>query len=132
MDDATLASLEAAFRATPENRPLLLLLLKAYLDRSKYAAAVELVGSRSPSDFPDPAERRLVAKVFLAAGDPSRGLQFAHTDEPEDLVLRARALFALGRTPEAVPLYEQAVSKNPTLEDLDLLAAFRARFRSWQ
>lgn len=129
MDDTTLLSLEAALSATPENAALAFVVVRAYLDRGdapRATVVLDRLGGASPLN----AEQRcLAARAWLAAGNPERSLAAARGDEPEVVLARARALSALGRRDEALAAYSEAVSGNPTLEDLDLKALLGARQR---
>ena len=129
MDDATLASLSEALRVSPDNRPLLLTLLRAYLDLNRASEAAALLGDRRPEAFAKDDERALISEVLLAAGQAERALGFATGEAPALLILRARALRALDRLEEARQAYGRAVAGNPALEDLDLAASLSVRVR---
>lgn len=66
--------------------------------------------------------RATVVRLLLDAGDATRALEHAAGNEPELMILRARALHALNDPPAALAAYEAAVRANPTLEDRDLRA----------
>jgi len=91
VDDATLASLSEALRVSPDNRPLLLTLLRAYLDLDRVSEAAALLGDRRPEGFPKDDERALISEVLLAAGQAERALGFAAGEAPALLMLRATA-----------------------------------------
>jgi len=129
VDDATLASLSEALRVSPDNRPLLLTLLRAYLDLNRASEAAALLGDRRPEAFAKDDERALISEVLLAAGQAERALGFATGEAPALLILRARALRALDRLEEARQAYGRAVAGNPALEDLDLAASLSVRVR---
>lgn len=54
----------------------------------------------------------------------------ANVEDPEALLLKARALRAVGRLEEGAAAYKRAVEANAALEDLDLKAALTARVRT--
>ena len=64
-----------------------------------------------------------VVRLLLDANDHVRARELAIGDSPEIVILRARALHALGDRAGSLAAYEQAVGANPTLEDRDLRAA---------
>jgi SpoVK/Ycf46/Vps4 family AAA+-type ATPase len=129
VDDATLASLSEALRVSPDNRPLLLTLLRAYLDLDRASEAAALLGDRPPEAFAREDERALISEVLLAAGQAERALAFAAGEAPALLMLRARALRVLDRFEEARQAYGRAVAGNPALEDLALAASLSVRVR---
>jgi transitional endoplasmic reticulum ATPase len=149
MDDATLASLRAALAASPQNVDLLVVVLGALVERGDAAEAARLVREAGAPTFERPAHRRAAAEALLKAGDAQGALDLTEAgasaggavsgasaggavsgaDDGETLILKARALHALGRPKEAVQAYKDAVAQNPTLEDLDLKAQIGARVR---
>jgi transitional endoplasmic reticulum ATPase len=124
MDDSTLETLLKALRASPENGPLLALLLRGYLERGEPARAAELLRD-SRAELTDADARALAARVWLETGAPDRALPLT---QPASLP-RVRALFQLGRTSEARSEYAAAVAANPTQEDPDLRAQLHATVR---
>jgi ATP-dependent 26S proteasome regulatory subunit len=126
MDDATIASLKAAYGLTPANHALLALLLRAYVAKGDTAACVPLVANLDLAGFPADA-RCAVAEAFLALGKPAEALDAAPDETGQGLLLRARACAALGRTREGIALYDAAVLDNPLLEDLTLRTLLGAR-----
>src|SRR5262245_4558608 len=117
MDDATLIHLRAALATSPDNIPLLLVLVRAHLERQDPQAAFALVQHRAPSCFPSSGDRRLAARAALAAGDASAALAFLTGDTPDELTDRARALLAQDRSAEGLAAYRSAVAANPAVED---------------
>jgi SpoVK/Ycf46/Vps4 family AAA+-type ATPase len=71
----------------------------------------------SPDNVP---LRVSVVRLLLDGGAHAHALELATGDQPEILILRARALHALRDQPAALAAYEAAVRGNPTLEDRDL------------
>jgi SpoVK/Ycf46/Vps4 family AAA+-type ATPase len=126
MDDITFASLRAALEVTPANQGLRLVLLKACATRGEAQLGAELSRGLDLAAL-SPADRAAVAEVRLAAGDPSGALGAAEGDDPPLLLLRARALAALGRADEAKAAYREAVARSPALEDVALAALLGAR-----
>jgi SpoVK/Ycf46/Vps4 family AAA+-type ATPase len=126
LDDATVAALDAALAASPDNDALRLILLKARHARGEDEAALTLLGERGPSSFAD-VERATVGAILLDAGAAERSLAFLTASTSEALLLRARALLQLDRREEAKLAYADAVRANPTLEDKGLEAQLGAR-----
>jgi transitional endoplasmic reticulum ATPase len=117
MDNETLKSLKAAYLVTPQNAALLAVLLGAYLERGDAQAAYELIasyGKTKPEDF---AQRRLIARVCIAARRTEESLDYLTDETSETLILRAGALADLGRTDDGLDAYRRAVAANPALED---------------
>jgi len=131
VDDATLASLEAALAVSPDNTPLLALVLRAQLDRGEPERACALLPSGLESRMADPACRLLAAEACLAGGQPERALAFAADESPAAQLLCARACLALDRLDEGRKLYDRAVAANPALEDVALRDRLSARVRAF-
>ena len=129
MDDETLTSLRAALAQSPQNAELLVVLLRAYLDRNEPEKARELIDGARLETIVKEEHREVVARALLKTGEAERALAFADGASADAQLLRARAFAALGRRDEAARAYENAVAKNPTLEDLDLKALIGARTR---
>ncbi len=119
MDDATLSSLKAALAASPDNGPLLALLLRAHLTRNELPAARELLGTRPPEHLPE-QDRHVGAQVLLDTGDARRALLFCQGPTAEQALWAAHAHLALEETEPARAAYQRAVTANATLEDVDL------------
>ncbi|HEY5943950.1 MAG TPA: ATP-binding protein [Kofleriaceae bacterium] len=66
------------------------------------------------------ALRASVVRMLIENAAHAHALELATGDQPEILILRARALHALHDQPAALAAYEAAVRANPTLEDRDL------------
>ncbi|MBZ4420789.1 26S protease regulatory subunit [Myxococcus sp. RHSTA-1-4] len=126
MDDATLSSLKAALAASPDNGPLLALLLRAHLTRGELPAARELLGTRAPEHLPE-QDRHVGAQVLLESGDARRALLFCQGSTAEQALWAARAHLALEELDAARAAYQRAVTANATLEDMDLRARLSAR-----
>src|SRR5262245_21192093 len=78
-----------------------------------------LLGSLATS--PDNVTLRITIVRMLVDGSAhARALEHATGEQPEILILRARALHALDDQPAALAAYEAAVRANPTLEDREL------------
>ena len=131
MDDQTLASLKTALAASPQNRELRLVLVRAHLDRDEPGPAYELLREIPPASLVDPEQRLLAARVCLEAGHPEAALEHAAGDDPKALLLQARALLALERRTEGRQRYDAAVARSPALEDLDLRNQLTANVRTF-
>ena len=131
MDDQTLASLKTALSATPQNRELRMVLIRAHADRDEPDEALELLREIPPSDLADAGQRLLAGQVCLDADEAAEALEYAAGDDPRLLLLQARALLALERRPEGRARYDAAVAASPALEDLDLRAQLGANVREF-
>ena len=132
MDDNTLASLRNALLASPDNRELRMVLVRAHLSRGEPAAAAELLESIEPGDLAM-TDRVTAAGALVEAGDADRALRFAEGDEPPAAMLlaRARALLGLERLAEGLAAYDAAVAAEPALEDRDLRVRLAANVREF-
>lgn len=110
----------------------LIAVLRACLARADAKAAKELLAGHDLSTFEAPADRAILARVFLEAGEPQEALRLAALDAPDTLIVRAEALAALGRVDEGRAAYEHAVAANPALENRELRARLEGRIRSLQ
>src|SRR5687767_14804627 len=118
MDDATLRSLLAALTATPDNTALRVAVIRA-LHAKGDARASDHIASLTGTQLAAP-DRAFVARVLFESGSPARAAQFLDgVNDPDGLLVRARALHALGDQAGALAAYEGAVRGNPTLEDRD-------------
>jgi transitional endoplasmic reticulum ATPase len=131
MDQKTLDSLHTALAASPENLPLLKVLMAAYLERDEPETAVALLEARTPADLPGVEERLLAARACLAAGHPERALGFAAGDSAAAKMLQARCLLALERNADGLRCYQAAVAANPTLESPALRDRLQAVVRTF-
>ncbi len=132
MDEMILATLRAAFDASPENRELRMVLAGAHLERDETEEARELVHELDPADELAPESRRLAARVCLAADDAAGALAWAGDDDkPETLLLKARAHLALDKRDEGLRFYRAAVEANPALENLALRDRLTSKVRTF-
>ena len=129
MDDTTFESLKSALSAGPNNPKLLLVVLNEALARRDEAIVAELLDYQAVHACSDPADRRALAQGFTLIGKRERALELLGDDEPESLIERSKLLLALDRKDEAQRAYEQAVARNPALEDLELKGVLGAQVR---
>lgn len=125
VDDATIAALQAALAASPDNAELRGVLIGARLERGEHEAGVALLEGVAPDQLTKSAQ--LVAvRLCLGAGRHELGLAFVeahgdtHGDGSEALLLRARLLLGLARLDEARAAYRAALERNATVEDREL------------
>lgn len=112
--------LEAALAATPENKILLVLVLRGYLQRDDANAAHRVLAGYPAQDLQDSEQKNLAAQVCLAVGQSEQALAYLHDANAPGLILKARALLALSRLDEAKRAYQEAISLNASLEQRDL------------
>lgn len=127
MDDQLIQTLVRALAASPDNVELKLALLRGRIDRGEFDEAAALARTIPPQLVTDPDTRRRLVTLLLDGGDAAAALDLAGGDEPPFLLLRAKALAALGRPDEARTEYDRAVAANPGLEDRELAARIAAR-----
>ena len=119
MDDATLAGLRAALAASPDNLPLLGMILGGLAERENHEEGLRLLGARAPEDL-DPKARIAAARLLAQAEERERGLAFyrsAVTAAPplEDRELEARLSTRPAELPSGKP--QLRVLSSGRLED---------------
>lgn len=90
MGDSTLDALERAYRATPQNVQLLIVLLGTLLERGAPEKAHGLLVDGPSIAISDPSHRHLAARVCLEAGDAELALIYARDETSDTLLLGAR------------------------------------------
>jgi len=131
MDDSTLQSLKAAWQVTPDNHALLLVILRACLEREEAAAGWALMAGRDLGAVTDPEDRIVVARICLGAGQADAALAYADAATANAQFVRAEALAALGREEEGRVAYQRAIAANPALQDMALEARLTGRVRTF-
>jgi SpoVK/Ycf46/Vps4 family AAA+-type ATPase len=127
MDDGYIDQLKNALELTPDNPALLALLIQAHLDRCEVDEALNQL-NRTHVDMKATEELGcLAARTYLQADDAESALAYLNGTSPETNLCKAKALLALERRAEGYKAYQQAVEANPTLEDVELAAALRAK-----
>jgi len=123
MDSAVFDSLRSALRASPNNRELALVVLRAALERDDPTLVREVLGELKldPSGLAEP-ERREFARAYLSLEEPVRALDWLGGDASETLILKARAHCLTGQLEEGRVAYRAAIAANPALEDRALSA----------
>lgn len=130
MDDATVQGLKRAYLLSPENQALLLVLLRAHLDRDEAGEAYALIAQRRPQDVPVAEEDRTIfARACLETGHAVEALEWAEGTSPLLAMCRAQALAQLERLQEGREAYQQAIAANSALEDQALWARLSGRVR---
>ncbi|MGE0868319.1 MAG: 26S protease regulatory subunit [Kofleriaceae bacterium] len=128
MDDATVRALLDALAASPTNAALRLAVVRT-LHAANNRRAAEYVDGLSPASL-SVSDRAFVASVLIGASAPAKALGFVDGgSDPEILVMRARALHAMGDQESALAAYDAGIKANPTLEDRDLRAQLAATVR---
>ncbi len=130
MDDQTLQGLRDAHRASPDNHPLRMLLLRGLQTRGELDEAAELIDQAGDTAFASSEDCLTAVQVLQDRGDLEKVLALTDRDEPEIRLLRARALADLGRVDDARETYHKVIAENPTLEDPELGDLVRARVRT--
>lgn len=128
VDDATLSSLEAALAASPNNLDLLAVVCGALLGRKQSGRALELLDRADIGEVANVDHRLTLVRVLHESGQHARGLRLARSGATSAglLLMEAKLLDALERQKEARERYEQAIAKNPTLQDVELEARLEA------
>lgn len=129
MDQTQLDALEQALLTSPDNLPLLSLVLDACSDNGDVERATRIVSLAAKAGAaPNPQSMKSFGKLLLESGREEQLLElFASEAGAECLLLKARAMLALGRREEAANVYQSAVKANPTLEDERLSAELRGK-----
>src|SRR5512145_3210512 len=123
MDDTVLGSLRSALRATPDNRDLALVVLRAALDRGEPDLMRSVLSDLKldPTKLGE-SDRRDFARAYLSVEQPARALEWLAGTDSETLLLRARAHCRAGDLDAGRADYQKAVAANPALEDRALEA----------
>jgi transitional endoplasmic reticulum ATPase len=123
MDHETLQALIKVYRSRAST-DLLSIIMDEAEGMQAQAAVLELLRSLSPellSNEEFAPVRRKACHFCLNAGDFDLSERLARgSDLPEDRAMRARALHGLGREPEAVAVYRQAIAQDPAIRNREL------------
>lgn len=130
MDDSSFDSLKMALKMTPDNIPLLTLVLQTYAQKGEAERAYQLLISYG-DDLRIPDDHALAFKIaasnacYLCQHYDS-ALSYAADQNAEILLIHAKSHLALGQKSQAKNAYDAAIALNSTLED----AEFNARLQS--
>jgi transitional endoplasmic reticulum ATPase len=121
-----LGPIEASLKSNSGNSPLVRAYVETALATGHPARAasflVDLDGGAIDTDL-----RTRLGRALFDDGLPEPALGWLPEDDAESLILRTRALLALGRRSEATAAYEAAVELNPTFEDNTLRSELDGR-----
>ena len=123
MDSAVFDSLRSALRASPGNRELALVVLRAALERDDPDLVRELLAELklNRAELAE-AERRELARAYLSLEEPASALEWLTGSDSETLILKAKAHCLTGELEDGRAAYRAAVAANPALEDRALSA----------
>jgi transitional endoplasmic reticulum ATPase len=128
MDLVTFNSLRAALNATPNNRDLALVLVRAALELERPQDLRELLEALSLQAMQlSEAQQRDIACAYLNLDETQQALQWLSGSESETLLLKARVYARLGEHERGRSCYRDAVAANPALEDQALEAELRSK-----
>ena len=128
MDDTVFNSLRSALRASPDNRELALVVLRAAVARGDPASLQELLAElRLDVAMLDEGQRCEVARAYLSLDQPARALEYARGQQGETLLLQARAHCRLGDLDAGRAAYRSAIEANPAIEDAALAAELQSK-----
>lgn len=119
MDKSLLGNLENALTQSPENLTLRFTLIQAYFELEEFEHCGELLDDADVALL-DEEQQILAGKVYLALKKPDSVLSVLSTDSPDIELIRSKAHFALNNIDEAKTTYENAITQNPALEDIEL------------
>jgi transitional endoplasmic reticulum ATPase len=122
VDDKTLSSLYEAYKHSRDNTPLLMLLLRAHLEREEPERAARLVLDFDEKGIVDKSDRLVAAQALFESSHYEKALCYADADDAPTLLMRARILGELDRNSEGLEAYNKAVTLSPALEDRTLAA----------
>ncbi|KID56208.1 cell division protein [Pseudoalteromonas luteoviolacea] len=125
MDKNLLHSLETALSQSPENLHLRFTIVQAYFENNEPECAYELLKDIELGTL-DQIQQPIAAKVFLAMEQPETALQTLTLTTPDINIIRSQAYNALNDLVNAKAFYEQAISDNPALEDLEYAKILRS------
>ena len=127
MDDQAFSQLKIALASSPDNIPLLCVVLREYLQRTNHDTAVAFIRD-APSSVRESIEFQLAAaEAFVAAQREEEALSILSHQTGPACLARAKIYWRLGRRDEALADYRRAVAINPTLEDQDFFTVLSAQ-----
>jgi SpoVK/Ycf46/Vps4 family AAA+-type ATPase len=123
MDNAVFESLRSALRASPDNRDLALVVLRAALERDHQDELKQLLSElKLDRAHLAEAESRDVGRAYLSIGEPARATEWLQGNDSATLLLKARAFARTGDLDQGRTAYRAAIAANPALEDQALAA----------
>ncbi|HEY5756380.1 MAG TPA: AAA family ATPase [Steroidobacter sp.] len=123
MDNAVFESLRSALRASPDNRDLALVVLRAALERDHQDELKQLLSElKLDRAHLAEAESRDVGRAYLSTGEPARAIEWLQGNDSATLLLKARAFARTGDLDQGRTAYRAAIAANPALEDQALAA----------
>jgi transitional endoplasmic reticulum ATPase len=123
MDNAVFESLRSALRASPDNRDLALVVLRAALERDHDDELKQLLSELMLERARlAEAESRDVGRAYLSIGEPARAIEWLQGNDSATLMLKARAFAQTGDLDQGRTAYRAAIAANPALEDQALAA----------
>jgi transitional endoplasmic reticulum ATPase len=118
MDNAVFESLRSALRASPDNRDLALVVLRAALERDHEHELKQLLSElKLDRAHLAEAESRDVGRAYLSIGEPARAIEWLQGNDSATLLLKARAFARTGDLDQGRTAYRAAIAANPALED---------------
>ncbi len=127
MDDSSFRQLKEALKLSPDNQSLLALVVTTHLERGELGEALTLLGNYGGDVSSNEELSCTAGRAYLANDEALKALDCLSGATPAILFLKAKALLALDRRPEAYEAYQLAIRANPTLEDPELAASLRSK-----
>lgn len=118
MDKSVLSNLEIALTHSPDNLALRFTIIQAYFESKELERSSELLSDLEFNSL-DNAQQLLAAEIFLALNQPETSLNALIIDSPETNIVRAKAYSAMNDLVSAKESYENAISENPAIEDIE-------------
>ncbi|WP_417542450.1 AAA family ATPase [Methylophaga thalassica] len=117
MEDPHITALKAAYKQSPENDLLRILLIEELYKLDHNEEAAELILESNIREPLTDKQRILFARVMLNIGAFDESLSYCHDNDPELCFIQAKAYFELQDVDSAKRYYQKAITDNATLED---------------
>jgi SpoVK/Ycf46/Vps4 family AAA+-type ATPase len=128
MDDTVFQSLRSALRASPNNRELAMVLLRAAIARNAPATLREVLAElHLDAATLSESECCELARAHLSLEQPDQALQYLQGTQSETLLLQARAYCRTGDLERGRSAYHAAITANPAIEDAALEAELNSK-----
>jgi SpoVK/Ycf46/Vps4 family AAA+-type ATPase len=128
MDDTVFQSLRSALRASPHNRELAMVLLRAAVARNVPATLTEVLAElQLDAAALSESECCELARAHLTLDQADKALEYLQGKQSETLLLKARAYCRTGDLERGRTAYRAAIAANPAIEDAALEAELNSK-----
>jgi len=126
VNSSTLEALKSAYQQSPDNLPLLILLLETLDHAGEIEEAYKLIQTHRLNLIELP-HRLLAGTICLKLNELDLALSLSPGETPQELLLQAKIYLAAGDLQLAQAAYQQAVAKDSGCQDSQLEENFRVK-----